>query len=338
MAGFLGTRCVVCNEKFNKSDAIVVCPECGTPYHKDCYLKSGSCVNTALHLSGREWQPSYDVGDDESVYKDEVICEKCGLKNPPLSLFCGRCGYPLSTFEIHNENIRKMEQASAYQNTSSDPKVFNRNEYGRININPYLINFSDKLCGYSPDEEFEGVKLSELADYVDTNTHYYLPLFKRIKDTGKSISWNFIAMLFPELYFANRKMPLLALIAVVFRGITIIPSFIEMFSSVNIGLLTEFALKFDVKSSAFQMFQTLVFVITYSLMFVGGGFANLIYYKHAVKKISHIKERIAKPKESTDIPSKLQKKGGTSGLLLSIFICIDALPYILLYMYGILNK
>ena len=33
--------CPVCEEKFKENDEIVVCPECGTPHHRDCYNNLG---------------------------------------------------------------------------------------------------------------------------------------------------------------------------------------------------------------------------------------------------------------------------------------------------------
>lgn len=334
MAGFYGTRCIVCSEKFKKEDEIVVCPDCGTPYHRDCYIESGDCVNTVLHRTGRSWQPSYDVGDDASAYSEETECEKCGSKNPSLSLFCNQCGYPLSTLDAHYENFRKKEMSSQDKVINENPKEFNKNEYSNVNVNPYLINFSDRLCGYSADEDFDGVKLSELADYVGTNTHYYLPIFKRIRDTGRMMTWNFIAMIFPEIYFANRKMPLVALVMALIRFFVNIPYYIVGLSEMNVGALTEFALQFDMRSSAFQTLQTLFYFLTYGLMFLGGGFANWIYYKLTLKKIKNIKIKEDANDNISNLSVVLQKKGGTSALLMVLFICVYAMPYIIMSIFN----
>ena len=42
MSDYIGAKCIVCEKEFTKDDEIVVCPDCGTPYHKACYLKEGS--------------------------------------------------------------------------------------------------------------------------------------------------------------------------------------------------------------------------------------------------------------------------------------------------------
>ena len=166
MADYTGSRCIVCSEQFKEGDDIVVCPECGTPYHRACYEKYGSCVNTELHKAHRSWKPMPDTGVPTDVKEDDpekdCVCPRCGYVNPKLTAFCGRCGSPMPALERHNEELRKnMEEA-----------MKNDGDFGGINLEPYLINFTDPLCGYNPDEDFDGVRLCELADYVGSNTHY----------------------------------------------------------------------------------------------------------------------------------------------------------------------
>lgn len=188
MSGYIGARCTVCSEKFKDGDDIVVCPECGTPYHKECYKKEGKCVNEALHQSGGSWRPSYDTGCDGSE-TENVVCRFCGYTNPPLTLFCQKCGMPARGLQdISTENIRN-EQRYNGSDINIDPEAYNGNAGGGMPFNPFLINFSDPLCGFNPDEDFDGVKMSELGDFVGTNTHYYLPIFKRFKEGGTSGLW-----------------------------------------------------------------------------------------------------------------------------------------------------
>ncbi|MGN1195963.1 MAG: RING finger protein, partial [Acutalibacteraceae bacterium] len=48
--------CPGCGEVFKEGDDVVVCPECGTPQHRQCYEKNGGCVNAALHEQGFVWK------------------------------------------------------------------------------------------------------------------------------------------------------------------------------------------------------------------------------------------------------------------------------------------
>lgn len=42
-------NCPVCNNQFNENDDVVVCPECGTPHHRECYKNNGGCFNENAH-------------------------------------------------------------------------------------------------------------------------------------------------------------------------------------------------------------------------------------------------------------------------------------------------
>lgn len=44
--------CPVCNNCFTDDDDVVVCPDCGTPHHRECWKKTGKCVNENLHGTG----------------------------------------------------------------------------------------------------------------------------------------------------------------------------------------------------------------------------------------------------------------------------------------------
>lgn len=328
MSGYIGTRCMICSEKFTSADDVVVCPECGTPYHRDCYEKEGKCVNSVLHKTGGSWKPSYDTGSDGSE-NQAVACRFCGNTNPPLTLFCRRCGMPVST--IRNENDT-ADQTSGGVNINENADAYNRNFNGGVQMNPFLINFSDPLCGFDPEEQLDGVKMSELGDFVGTNTHYYLPIFKRFKETRRSASWNFCSALFPELYFSYRKMPLAALAAVIIRQITQLPQYIVLLSqSIGLGRLSELAASVDIRSAAFQGFLVLCSVMMYAFMFTAGIFGNKLYYSSAVRKIKRTKES-ADPRIPRDmLRGSIIGKGGTSGLLLTLFICLTALPTLMLF-------
>ena len=325
MAEYIGTRCIVCSEKFSSEDDVVVCPECGTPYHRDCYNKEGKCVNEVLHKTGGSWKPAYDIGSDGSE-NQAVVCRHCGNVNPPLTLFCCRCGMPSEN--IRNENdMAKQIYMGADINENAD--AYNQNMNGSVNLNPYLINFSDPLCGFNPDEEMdENVKMADLGDFVGSNTHYYLPIFKHMKETEHFLSWNFCAMLFPELYFAYRKMPLIALAAWIIRIISQIPQTIVMLSQINgLGALSEAVSSIDVTSGAFRGVIMIGYAIFYSLMFVLGFNANKFYFRSAVKKIKKAKA----VSDGMDVRGQIVRKGGTSALLLVLFIVLMIMPSAVIY-------
>ncbi len=324
MSEYIGTRCIVCSEKFSKDDDIVVCPDCGTPYHRDCYNKEGKCVNEALHKSGGSWKPAYDTGSS-GAENNATVCRHCGNVNPPLTLFCRRCGMPSENIRNDSDNMKQTYQGI---DINENPDAYNANMNGLPGIHAYLINFSDPLCGFNPDEDVEGVKMADLGDFVGSNTHYYLPIFKRIKETGHSFSWNFCAMIFPELYFSYRKMPLIALAAWIGRIISQIPQTIAMIKQVgNLGILSEMVESFNVTSDAFRGVIMIGYVIFYSLMFLLGFNANKFYFRSAVNKIKKVKAK----SDGRDTRGEIVRKGGTSAILLVTFILLMTLPSLIMY-------
>ncbi len=46
---FTKFHCPACNKNFVENDDVVVCPECGTPHHRECYNLTGKCFNESLH-------------------------------------------------------------------------------------------------------------------------------------------------------------------------------------------------------------------------------------------------------------------------------------------------
>lgn len=329
MTDFSGKKCLICNKIFSEKDDIVVCPDCGTPYHRECYKQEGKCINTELHASGMSWQQAEEHLNRNA--QSHIICPNCGTHNDNDCLFCKSCGIPLNINVYNNtpQNIYSRYNNQGINNTGNSNSNQNQNIYRNISIQPFLINFSDPLCGYNPDEEFDGIKLREIGDFVENNTHYYIPVFKRIKTTGRNLALNFIAMLFPELYFANRKMPLIALAFMLVKILLAVPRYIFSFNELDYGPLSQIAANFNTKSADFELVNTLSIILNYAMMFLSGGFANYFYYKNTIRKIKKIKAKT--PPENLSIT--LRKKGGTSAALLVIFICLMFVPILGLYTY-----
>lgn len=296
MAGYIGLKCFKCKETFIESDDIVVCPDCGTPYHRSCYLTEGKCINNELH----EKHESYNANKERAKNTGTIVyCPRCNEENPPLSLFCDKCGMPLSNNTPDDEKNMSDNQDFEYEN------------YGKfIGFDSMKINFSDPLCGFNPEEDFDGVKTRELGDFIGQNTYYYLPVFKRIKETKIKFSWNFSGMLFPIFYYAYRKMWLYSIISIFIQTILSIPTFIVAFQSQVFGnsMIAEFARGFDVNSGAFSAFYNVTNILSYIFMFCTGAFTNWLYYRHCLSKIDNLKQK------GTVTKQILNDKGGVSKL------------------------
>lgn len=57
--------CNGCNQPIKEDDDIVVCPICGTPQHRSCWIANGECINSSLHADGFVWQKSQPAETQE---------------------------------------------------------------------------------------------------------------------------------------------------------------------------------------------------------------------------------------------------------------------------------
>ncbi|MEG0615298.1 MAG: RING finger protein [Oscillospiraceae bacterium] len=308
MADYIGVKCIVCENNFTEDDDIVVCPDCGTPYHRACYNEKGACINTELHESGKSFKiPEKEL---DEMQAEKTQCPRCGEINPPLTMFCEKCGLPLGVKQ---------------ENPQQNPNVEEIQGEGQLPFQGLNINFSDPLCGFNPEEKFEDATIAELGAFIGTNTHYYLPFFKRMKETKRKLALNFSAMLAPTLYYSYRKMPMLAILSFLIKFVISLPSMILILSDSAFSTLpfAEIFANINVNSQSFLMVSAVANFLSYGVIFVTGLLSNWFYYRHTLRKIKEIKQV-----ESTGIPEQLKAKGGVSIPMMVTFI---ALPFVVAF-------
>lgn len=90
---YLGGKCPICEVEFNNDSDIVVCPDCGTPHHRECWAKEGRCANARLHKDGfvfvrpdSEETPS-DETDDETADGRSVFLGENSQNSPALAAY-----------------------------------------------------------------------------------------------------------------------------------------------------------------------------------------------------------------------------------------------------------
>lgn len=182
-----GEKCIVCGQVFTDADDVVVCPECGTPYHRACWQKNGACVNLPLHESGKSWEST----KPREETRNTRICPDCGTGNPEDATHCSHCGKPFLRPEEQQDGtptLRRQLQQATERMGSADP-----------------------TCGLNEEQKLDGERLEDVANFVEQNNLYYLPKFLRFSKGGR-ISLNFPCLLFPQYYLAYRKMWAAALI------------------------------------------------------------------------------------------------------------------------------
>lgn len=216
--------CPACGQPLKESDDVVVCPECATPQHRECWIKNGRCANDDLHSSGFVWNESSFAKSEEAEHGRAKICPFCGSENPPESLHCGNCG---SLFENKGESVNNGQNKTCpFCGGKNDSDALHCKYCGApvagqrfYKNNPYLSG-----TGIAEDEFIAGNKATDVAFYVQASSRRYLPKFKKFANR-KKFSFNFAAFLFAPYWFFYRKLYKLGIFSlVVFASITLMLS------------------------------------------------------------------------------------------------------------------
>lgn len=296
--------CPVCKKPLNNGDDIVVCPECGAPYHKSCYLKEGSCIFGGLHEKGEAWE----APKPEGKYDGEASrrCSRCGSVNSPTASFCEVCGTPLA-------NYIPVPQQNQGASTNLPPRPNQFPQYGEIPpkampLNPYTTPFG----GVSPDEEIDGVPAKDLAVFIGRNTHYFLPRFKAYtRSKAKTINWS--GFIFQGGYFLYRKMYTPAILLILLQFLFSIPNALYQYFLFTTD--TSFASASD--ASYLSSLVTISWICTglsMAMRLFCGFMANVLYLKHCKKKILAEK---AVTRTEKDYFAVLSKKGSVATALIT---------------------
>lgn len=236
---YTGISCPGCGRPFTDSDDIVVCPECGTPQHRECYEKQDRCVNSDKHAEGYIWQSGVRKAPPTETKTQTVTCPNCGAPNPKGSETCGNCGMKFTLFgmnvvdAIHeNENNPENPDGSIpdYRApfTLGEGEGFDREEGRRqaaaadfmkdvfsgmlsdnLQNNPGDGSNEDKRLKFEgpfPDsDEIDGVRTNTVGTFVGQNGLSYISKFKKMQ-SGKSLSFNFAALFLAPYWFFFRKL------------------------------------------------------------------------------------------------------------------------------------
>ncbi len=86
--------CDGCAQAMHENEDIVVCPECGTPQHRECYKKNNMCVNAHLHVEGFDWREANTPLSEPAPEKEPekansvpILSTENGIPDIPLPVF-----------------------------------------------------------------------------------------------------------------------------------------------------------------------------------------------------------------------------------------------------------
>lgn len=301
MFNFKGCTCEICSKNLKESDDIVVCPYCGTPYHRECYAQAGKCLHEAEHKKGYEFKAFPIMHDDcTAPVSEEMKCVKCGVVNKSSNIFCQSCGQPLH----------------------ATPPQFPSNQSDEMLTEmPFLTG----LPPIGKDDEIDGIAVRDWMEYTGASGPYYIYQFKSMDIARKKTSICWSAVFFPYFYFFFRKMWLWGLLAGVVTLLCNVPTFMIMM--LNAGILP-----FDVSSTVLANINLVTRIIMMTMNVLFGIYAIYLYRKSAGAVIKKKRASISNP---DNYRSWLQKASGPSkaGLIVAVAVLI-AVSYALILLIG----
>ncbi len=322
-----GEPCFVCGKIFNNTDDVVVCPECGTPYHRHCWDAVGTCQNTNLHESGESWDSQYIVTLDPPK-----ICPNCGTQNHHVDLTCKNCGASLG------DNLLRPSWESTPQEEPPEPSE-DASLRERIRYTTEQIEKQEQQALQDRAVTFDGESAADVMAFVKKNTSYYMPKFVRFHE-GHRFSLNFPCIFFPQFFFANRKMwgmAILTTLVVVLLGIpqdvTVLGDYLTSFAEIAgesdpnlVHVLETMSANLERYSDFFYHASLVCQWLELCLYVLCGLFGNYLYYRFVLRKVRKTRETVP---ESGTRQNVLRMKGGTNGWLI---LAMVGLTYVLTVM------
>ena len=326
MNRYTGIKCPHCGKAFQENDQVVVCPDCGAPYHRSCFVEmNGICKFADKHAEGYSWNHAENKKKEEQQYSyedpRELRCSRCGTPNNYQNIFCEVCGTPLHRPESAGQ--QDQQNGPAGRNPYSRPfgagpgPNQNPNMNGpfrTMGYNPYTTPYG----GLSPDEEIDGVPAKDLAIFVGENTQYYLPKFKEMKTSGRTtINWS--AFLLEFLFLIYRKMYLPAALVFIITNLI----------SFGFTMLITSGSVLEATPQMVSMITMMTYGVSLASRFAVGFLFNRLYMNHCLKKIKALKTAHS---DQNDYYAGLTKSGSVSRKAIIIICCIYlALSFIATY-------
>lgn len=266
-------KCPVCGELFVQGDDIVVCPECGTPHHRECYKSSGKCANKDKH------------GTDFIYERNNAKNEKLKITDSVQDLLLNADALNSASREFKNG------QNADYPKTQSKA------------ISSEAQSAAEKA--QMNEAVIDDVKVSDVQTVVGINYPRFVKRFSKKRKLG----WNWGAFFFGPYYFMFRKM---YLESAVFLAIPLcvnmiinflFSSAVEKLADISVEL-SKTALDAE-KTSQFiktaleapenrEVWKVvlLTLVISFVIRIVSAVIADLLYKKKVVKIIKTVDEKV----------------------------------------------
>ena len=269
MPKYYGCPCEGCGTPLTLRDDIVVCPDCGAPYHRACYEKLGRCAHSASHAGGYEWKFPYQESElrtcpacGERTLRSEDRCRCCGAQLPPEGE-----AQPNDRAAAQAEQGGTFDYANLYRQGGPEAAVRQTIE-----------------AAFGADQTLDGIPCQDWTDYIGPSAPAYMAEYCRMQLQNNKISMSFSALLFGPFYFFYRKAwkPAFAFLAA--ELLLGLPTFISMLQ------ISGSALAPALSDSALVLLARVCSVLSFVLMILRGMFGKWLYRRSAAANIRRIRK------------------------------------------------
>lgn len=284
MSKYSGFHCPVCGSVFTDQDDIVVCPDCGTPHHRECWAKLGHCAYQDRHRENLEWHEDQLIQPGTA---QQVACPACGTRNRPDAAACVHCGAPLGQPQGQapgqvpaQDPGQDQDQEAQRPRYAAGPQINrNRKSAGSRTVPPPFPPNSQVV---GPEDEIGGIKSKDWASFVRRSVPYYLMRFFQMELGGSKIAVSLSAFVFGAYYFFYRKMYRLALIFCGADLLLTVPSLVLFWYDTG-SVLTA-----NIDPQIWITLGTICAYLDWGVRLAAGLFAVYFYKKHAARVIQQV--------------------------------------------------
>lgn len=309
MPKYYGCPCEGCAKPLTLQDDIVVCPDCGAPYHRSCYEKLGQCLHKPAHASGYEWKFPYQDSElrtcpscREQTLRNETSCRCCGAVLPPE----GAPEPERTAGSAARERLADEEDDFDYES------LYRRFE--QTVANPLHRNLR---AAFGKEELIDGIPSQDWMDYIGGAAPAYLADYSRMQLQGTKISMSFSALLFGPFYFFYRKAwkPAFAFLAA--ELVLTLPSLISLMQ------VTGSTLAPALSDSTLTTLSHIMTILSFLLMLARGLYGKWLYRKSAAEHIKRIRKDFP---DASQRRAVLAAQGGVSlAAVLGAFVLLMVL-------------
>lgn len=313
MALYTGNHCPVCNKAFTDTDDIVVCPECGTPYHRDCWQKAGGCVHEQEHADGYEWKPDLQSAQQSAEAAElERVCPNCGAHNDPQARFCSHCGTPFAP--ASQQTAAGNGPVYARPNGPDAGSASGQGYAGAAGTARQSAGFSGLFRReIGPEDTIDGIKAKDWASYLGPSSLAYLSQFIRMDETRRKTGVSFAAFFLGPVYFFYRKMWKAGIALTLLSFVLMLPTVLALFQAAGSPLVA--GLNLNWLSAASWIFA----LVDWAQRILRSLFAFYWYKRESARRIQEICARLPEGQDRSDA---LVGRGGTSGVSVVIYLLV----------------